>query len=170
MYIGGDIRITAVEPYKGLQFLIDELFNLNAKYQLVENSQLEAFAVFSVKDNNSFYHNDIVVFHMLKDNYDALFLASDLFENINIPDKQNKIQKAESVDERMFLKIRAKNESGLRLGLLLSAAFCNLTDGIIDLIAYSDERYTFNHQCYSKNEWEVLVVNCFATSPSDSDF
>lgn len=161
MYIGGDITITAVEPYKGLQFLIDELFRLNSKYQLVENFELEDFAVFSVKNNDSLYYNDVAVFYMLKDNYNDLFFASDLFENLNIPEKQNKIQKAENVDERIFLKIRAKNEFDLRLGLLLSVAFCNLIDGVIDLIAYSNERYTFDHQCYYKHEWERLIVSYF---------
>ena len=158
LVIGGDIGITAVLPLSDLDSLKAEMSRLNHEFELVSNFKLNEFMNLKKK---AYYSNDAFSFMVLNDNYNEIFFASDDFYDVEIIDKEIKIAMAEKTDEHISIKIRTPDLIDFKLSMLASLAICNLTDGIVDLIAFSNELYKFDKQRYTKEEWLEQIINIY---------
>jgi len=158
---GGEIQLTSVHLFNDVSEVISEMKRLNTKFHLFEEHVFTQFIDFT-NASDSFFYNTVVSVTFLRNNFDELFFASDLFEGIEIPNKREVINQAESSDQRVFFKIKASNQSDYGLSLLFTVAFCNITKGVIDLIAFPKELSGFKKDRYYYPDWENEVLTKFS--------
>jgi hypothetical protein len=158
---GGEIQLTSVHLFNDISEVISEMKKLNTKFNLFEEPFFSQFINFT-HTSDSFFYNSVVSVTLLNDNFDELFFASDLFEGMKIPDKQEVVNQAELSDQRAFFKIKAASQSDYYLSLLFTVAFCNITKGVIDLTTFPKESSGFEKDRYYYPDWENEVLTKFS--------
>jgi hypothetical protein len=156
---GGEIKIYSVVAFTSLRDVIDEMIIFNKKHSYFANDEILNFCKFSSNKTKLVYTNLFISVFISTNDYDEFYSVEDELYGLSVTQDFQLKEKIVFANQKIVLKIRAKNIMAYRLSLLFSVILANKVEGIVDLIAYPINQIHIEKNKYICKEWEKEICN-----------